>query len=503
MDSSDCSALGLKEQKVVFEAQHYHSLLANRSAGMSSCQSQFQQHCFRKNAGPETLPPPKFLALLRDYELRHARCTNDLKLTEMALAGDVQDGCKYLVWKEMDGMGNQLLSLVCAFLYSLLTNRTMLISRESKIERYLCNPFPYSSWLLPDDFPEQKLRSSALRVHTYLRSTLDIVKSKFAGNNTIPPSNMSSFIADAPKWLHALIVCCDERRDHQFFCPTSQKLFSGTNWFFYLSHEYTLPGLYFIPDFRDKLNDWFPHRDGFMHTSRYLLNPHNYLWKQISDFYQQHLDAVPRQIGIQVRSWRGDYKPSISRQVSRCAVEQKLLPKTLAEAGNSMQGNMQNERPRHVEVSVLVASLRGEYRDELAREYATHTNVGDLSVDVVAASTELWQRTGDAQHDEKAIIDIWLLSFMHDLVTTPFSTFGSTASGMAGIVPLLFNHYGEDKVNEPACARTNAGGPCFIVYPRDQPCDLDPPSCSIGDPDKKVPEVRFCAFNPGLGIVTA
>ncbi|KAH7422340.1 hypothetical protein KP509_12G004300 [Ceratopteris richardii] len=471
---------------------------------MSACQSQFQQHCFRKNAEPDHLPPPKFLALLRDYEVHHAHCTNGLNLTEMAVAGDVPDGCKYLVWKEMDGMGNQLLSLVCAFLYSLLTNRTMLISRDSKIERYFCNPFPASSWLLPDDFPEQKLRTSAPRVHSYLQSTLDTVKSKYEGRNTIPLSNLSSFIADAPKWLHAFIICCDERRDHQFFCPTSQKLFSGTNWFFYLSHEYTLPALYFIPEFREKLNDWFPHHDGFMHTSRYLLNPHNYLWKQITDFYQQHLDGVSRQIGIQVRSWGGDYQPSISRQVSRCAVEQNLLPKTLVEAkDNVTEGNTQKEEHRDVDVVVLVASLRGEYRDELAREYATHANMGDLSVEVISASAELSQRTGDAQHDEKAIMDMWLLSFMHDLVTTPKSTFGSTASGMAGIVPLLFVNYGEDKVTELACGRTNAGGPCFIVYPIDQPCDLDPPSCSIGDPDKKVPEVRLCNFNPGLGIVTS
>ena len=104
-------------------------------------------------------------------------------------------------------------------------------------------------------------------------------------------------------------------------------------------------------------------------------------------------------------------------------------------------------------------------------------------------------------HDETAIVDIWLLSFMQELVTTPFSTFGSTASGLAGIVPMLFNWYGENRVNDAACTRTNAGGPCFIVYPRNQPCDLDQARASIFDPFNKVPEVKFCDFNPGLGIV--
>ncbi|KAH7422338.1 hypothetical protein KP509_12G004200 [Ceratopteris richardii] len=468
----------------------------------------FQQHCFRKNSGPDHLPPQKFLSLLRDYEVQHARCTVGQNLTHLAREGDVPEGCKYLVWKEMDGMGNQLLSLVCAFLYSLLTNRTMLISRQSHIDQFLCNPFPSSSWVLPADFPEMELRRGSTRVHAYLQKTLDAVNEKYGGSNTIPPSDLSSFIDAAPKRLYAFIICCDERRDHQFFCPTAQKLFSGVNWFFYHSHEYTLPGFYFIPEFRDKLNDWFPHHDGFMHTSRYLLNPHNFLWAEITQFYKQHMDGVPKQIGIQARSWRGDYQPSISQQISRCAVEQNLLPKAIAEAKLNVtealeKGSIQSGENRHIDVSVLVASLRGEYRDNLAMEYATHPNVDNLSVSVVSASNELRQKTGDPEHDEKAIADIWLLSFMHDLVTTPFSTFGSTASGMAGIVPLLFINYGDDKLNEPACGRTNAGGPCFIVYPKNQPCDLDPPRASIFDPDQKVPEVKMCAFNPGLGIVTA
>ena len=67
-------------------------------------------------------------------------------------------------------------------------------------------------------------------------------------------------------------------------------------------------------------------------------------------------------------------------------------------------------------------------------------------------------------------------------------------------MPLLFNWYGDNRLGEIACGRTNAGGPCFIVYPKNQPCDLDQARASIFDPASKVPEVKFCAFNPGLGI---
>lgn len=503
--SFNCSELNLQGDKTVVEDQHYH-IFPSEPHLRNECQSKFQQHCFRKNTQAEHFPPPKFLSLLRHYEAYHERCTKGHNLTALGIAGDTPPGCKYLVWNPMDGMGNQLLSLVCAFVYSLLTDRVMLIETSSHIDRYICDPFPLSSWILPSDFPESQLREHAKRVFSYLDETLANLQSK-SSCNTIPPADLPSYIEAAPKHLHALIICCDARRDHQFFCPTAQKLFSGSNWFFYRSHEYTLPGFYFVPEFRDKLNDWFPHHDVFMHASRYLLNPVNTVWAQISEFYKAHMDGVDKQIGIQPRSWKGDYNPSISKQIARCAVEQKLLPDVLEgskkAARNGTEAAEDLENGRHVDVSVLVTSLRAEYRDNLALRYANHWNADNLNVDVLSASHEGFQKTGDTEHDSKAVIDIWLLSFAHDLVITPFSTFGSTASGMAGIVPLLFNNYGEDKVSEPACARTNAGGPCFIVFPRNQPCDLDPPRSSIFDPDLMVPEVKFCHYNPGLGIVTA
>ncbi|KAI5073791.1 hypothetical protein GOP47_0011804, partial [Adiantum capillus-veneris] len=502
--SFNCSALKLKGDKMVVESQHYHTFPSDPHL-QTECQSKFQQHCFRKNTQPEHYPPPKFLSLLRRYEAYHEKCTKNHNLTALGIAGDTPPGCKYLVWKPMDGMGNQLLSLVCAFVYSLLTDRVMLIDTSSHIDNYICNPFPSSSWILPNDFPETQLRLQAKRVSTYLDETLKAVQ-RSSSCNTILPTDLPSFIAAAPKHLHALIICCDAKRDHQFFCPTAQKLFSGANWFFYLSHEYTMPGFYFIPEFREKLNDWFPRHDAFMHVSRYLLNPNNELWAKISLFYKQHMDGVEKLIGIQPRSWKGDYNPSISRQIARCSVEQKLLPKTLQEdkkLASSINGTLEQKRRHNVDVSVLVTSLRAEYRDNLALEYANHPTEGNLVVDVVSASNEGWQKTGDKQHDANAIIDIWLLSFMHELVITPFSTFGSTASGLAGNVPFVFINYGLDKVLEPACGKTNAGGPCFIVYPKEQPCDLDPARSSIFDPNDKVPEVKLCHFNPGLGIVSA
>lgn len=485
----NCSDIGLHPQGVV-EEQHYHTFPSHSNL-KNSCQSRYQQHCFRKNTTPKFFPPPKFLSVLREYEAYHERCTRGFNLTSLAIDGKVPQNCTYLVWKSMDGMGNQLLSLVCAFIYSLLTNRAMLIATDSHIEQYFCNPFPFSSWVLPEEFPEAQLRSAAKRLFVYVNEIEKKEKSACTVSNNLP-----KLIAEAPKHLQVFISCCDEARDHQFFCPTAQKLLSGVNWMFYQSHEYTLPAFYFVPEFRSTLNDWFPQKDVFMHGARYLLNPTNGLWSRITDVYKSQMDGAERQIGFQVRSWSGSYVPSVSKQILRCGVEQKLLPRPLEHVGAS-EVAMEKHRQR---IAVMVASLRSEYQQDLAADFANFTNSEGSLVNVFTASQEGSQKTGDRDHDEKAIIDIWLLSFMHDMVITPFSTFGSCASGLAGTIPLLFMNYEQDKLNEPACGRSNVAGPCFIKYPWNRPCYLDPARSSIFDPGFMLPEIKYCDLNPGLSI---
>ncbi|KAI5081284.1 hypothetical protein GOP47_0004467 [Adiantum capillus-veneris] len=469
-----------------------HSEFAN-----ASCRSKYEHPCYCKN-----LPviPPTFLSALHAYELYHEKCTRGINITALGVEGEVVEGCKYLVWKAKDGMGNQLLSLVCAFIYSLLTQRAMLIATDSHIQNYLCDPFPLSSWLLPHDFPEPHLRTSAKRVADYIAETVEQ-----------KADHTHNFSATTPKHLQVYINCCDKRHDHPFFCPGAQNLCTDINWIFYHSHEHTLPAFYLIPEFRNKLTRWFPNHDAFMHVSRYLLHPQDAIWEHISEFYKAHMDGVPRLLGIQARVWNKDYKPTVSRQISRCIIEQTLLPKHSQDAINKTAEalasaiapvpsamHVQKKQP---DILVLVASLRPEYKEDLAVQYAQNDGAdGGLHVTVITASAERSQRTGNGAHDVAAIVDIWLLSFMHEMVVTPYSTFGSVASGMAGIVPLLMINYGKQKMEEAACVRNNVAGPCFLVYPRNQTCELDGPSFAIADPASMVPEVRYCERYTGLGV---
>ncbi|KAH7439686.1 hypothetical protein KP509_04G072300 [Ceratopteris richardii] len=483
--------------------------------GNASCRSKHEHPCYWKNL---PLTGLSFITSLEAYEVYHARCTSSVNLTDLAITGDAPKGCRYLVWKSKDGMANQLLSLVSAYVYSLLTNRVMLIATDSHIEKYLCNPFPFSSWLIPPSFPEPQLRTGAMRVAEYVE---EVAAKKL--NNSYDSSNITI------KHLQVYIICCDKRHDHPFFCPAAQRHIADINWIFYQSHEYTVPGFYLIPEFRRKLHKWFPTHDAFTHVARYLLHPQDHIWDQITKFYGLHMDGVAQLLGIQVRAWKGNYEPSISKQIERCIIEQMLIVKPLEvatyeklddategsmqvssrkeqgrETSNSTEGPTAAPQKEKIDITVFVASLLSEYRDNLTSLYMKNDSTNNiLRVHVVSASTEKKQRTGNARHDIAAITDIWMLSFMHDLVVTPYSTFGSVASGLAGIMPLLLDNYGQDKVEEAACTRNNVAGPCFLVYPRKQTCKLDPPGFDIQDPATIVPEVKFCKNDGGgLGVTS-
>lgn len=49
------------------------------------------------------------------------------------------------------GLGNRLLAVVSVFLYSLLTNRTLLMPADGLMPSFLCEPFASTSWLMPAD----------------------------------------------------------------------------------------------------------------------------------------------------------------------------------------------------------------------------------------------------------------------------------------------------------------------------------------------------------------
>lgn len=100
-------------------------------------------------------PNEKLEELLKRYIRLHDKHTRELGFEE-ALRLPLHSRAnkiKYLVWMphEDGGLAGQMLSLVSAFLFAILTDRVLLADFPPEIEHVFCEPFPNSSWLLPED----------------------------------------------------------------------------------------------------------------------------------------------------------------------------------------------------------------------------------------------------------------------------------------------------------------------------------------------------------------
>jgi len=55
------------------------------------------------------------------------------------------------------GLENRILTATSAFLYAVLTDRVLLLDGNTSLGDIFCEPFPGTSWLLPQHFPISNL----------------------------------------------------------------------------------------------------------------------------------------------------------------------------------------------------------------------------------------------------------------------------------------------------------------------------------------------------------
>ncbi|KAJ4847394.1 hypothetical protein Tsubulata_038581 [Turnera subulata] len=124
-----------------------------------SCLSRYQSVLYRKNSLHK--PSPYLISKLRKYEDLHRRCgpytesyNRTLKKLETQYMKNSSTGdCNYIVWLRLNGLGNRIITMVSAFLYALLTNRVLLVDYGTDMDDLFCEPFPKTTWRLPEDFP--------------------------------------------------------------------------------------------------------------------------------------------------------------------------------------------------------------------------------------------------------------------------------------------------------------------------------------------------------------
>ncbi|KAG2610311.1 galactoside 2-alpha-L-fucosyltransferase-like [Panicum virgatum] len=478
-----------------------HGGLLVEGFGQESCRSRYQSAAYRRNPGRR--PSEHLVSRLRRQEARQRRCgpgtaayrdaLEQLKSGKNAAAAAAPSPpeCKYLVSISYRGLGNRLLAAASAFLYALLTGRTLLVDPSAETDSLFCEPFPNTTWLLPPGFP---FALWSLYIDTPERY------GKMRESGALRPPGVASGGSPAaaagtptpPAFAYIHLDYNQTDHDKLFFCDEDQRLLSGFQWLVLRTDSYIVPGFFLLETFREELDALFPERDAvFHHLGRYLFHPANHVWGLVTRYYHAHLAWARRRVGIQVRvfPWEPD-SPELLGRITRCTQEEGLLPRVVdteeEPAGRGVKSS-----------AVLITSLKAWYYEQVKGMYWEKAAAGGEVVVVSQPSHEEFQHYGLRSHEYKAWAEIFLLSLTDALVTTGKSTFGYVAQGLAGMRPWVLppNQANGTAGHGRPCTRGVSVEPCFHTAP---PYDCK----SRRDSGETVPHVRHCEDVPtGLQLV--
>lgn len=450
-----------------------------------SCLSRYQSVLYSK-ALTHT-PSPYLISRLRSYEALHKRCGPHTepynKTVEQLKKSGKQTGpsdCNYVVWISFSGLGNRILTLASAFLYSLLTNRVLLVDRGVDIADLFCEPFPDFSWLLPTDFPLASRFShfDQKSVHSY---------GNMVKNNIFEVDSTLPFV-----YLHLVHDYGDH--DKLFFCDQDQSFLERVPWLVMKTDNYFVPSLFLIPSFEEELRNLFPEKQTVFHfLGRYLFHPTNQVWGLVTRYYQSYLAKSDERIGIQIRVFDTGVGPfqHVLDQILACTLNENLLPKI------NRQEHIIGTPGKQKSKAVLMTSLSSGYFEKIRDMYWEYpTTTGDF-IGIYQPSHEQHQQTENQMHNIKAWAEMYLLSMTDKLVTSSWSTFGYVAQGLGGMKPWILYKPENSTAPDPPCHRAMSMEPCFHAPPF-YDCKK-----KIGvDTGALVPHVRHCEdMSWGLKLV--
>lgn len=425
----------------------------------SSCESRYKSSLYRK---PSPFPlSPYLVKKLRKYEARHKKCGPGTESYRKAIE-QLQSGrnvesseCKYVVWFPCNGLGNRMLTITSTFLYAVLSGRVMLVNVHQEQEGLFCEPFPGTSWVLPAGFPEgnpQKLHFDAPE------SYVNMLK-----NGVVTAGTPA---ASLPPYVYLHVEQSRLRLSDNIFCDDDQAVLGKFTWMILKSDSYFAPALFLTPMYEKELARMFPRREStFHHLGRYLFHPTNKVWGIVRRYYEAYLARTDEKIGFQIRIF--PEKPvkfeNMYDQLTRCIREQGLLPELgepAAAMANATAGGDGKVK------AVLIASLYPGYYDKIrGLYYENPTKTGEI-VAVYQPSHEEKQEYTSNEHNQKALAEIYLLSYCDKIAMSAWSTFGYVAYGFAGVKPWILLRPDWDKeVSQVACVRSTSVEPCLHSPP--------------------------------------
>ncbi|KAJ7523224.1 hypothetical protein O6H91_18G042200 [Diphasiastrum complanatum] len=419
--------------------EHYTSTEMGRS---SNCLSRQEHSLFHKASARLGMPAELSFALAK-YEEMHKRCSQDKNWTHAFSNPDPADTCDYLLYTEGPaGLGNRLLSLASAFLFAVLTNRVILVDRSGDIPELVCEPLSGSSWLLPADFPFEKLDHSVPKLREAYKE---------GWNDT--------------KVIYLYLREDQNGDDRQFFCTATQQKLESIKWLAWNSNQYYIPRFFTLAPFWQQLVQLFPDVSlVFTHLSRYLFLPNNSIWDRIVRIHLSYFSSAQKRLGLQVRLHsRGDlseFYPPAYTQIMNCLINNELLPNVSTTNSMAPSFNHKQQKPTERTTSVLVASLQFKYYEEIRILYMNNPAQDGKFVQVHSLSHE-GREWHSLDQDIKAFIEMWLLSFSDEIATSSWSTFGYVAQGLGAITPHLLNIRGDfEKNGLPSCVVGQSIDPC-------------------------------------------
>ncbi|XP_073358016.1 galactoside 2-alpha-L-fucosyltransferase-like [Aegilops tauschii subsp. strangulata] len=345
-----------------------------------------------------------------------------------------------------------MLAIASTFLYALLSGRVMLVNVPQEQEGLFCEPFPGTSWVLPDGFPEgnpMKLYAGAPE------SYVNMLKNNVIQYDT-PASSLPAHV-----YLHLEQI--GQRLSDNIFCDDDQRLLGKFGWMILKSDSYFAMGLFLTPMYDKELARMFPYKEAvFHHLGRYLLHPTNRVWGIVRRYYEAYLAGVDEKIGFQIRIFpeRPVKFENMYDQLTRCIKEQRLLPELgKAEPAANASGDGKVK-------AVLIVSLYSGYYDKIrGMYYENPTKTGEI-VAVYQPSHQEKQESASNEHNQKALAEIYLLSYCDKIATSTWSTFGYVAYGFAGVKPWILLRPDWDKeMSDVVCVRSTSVEPCLHSPP--------------------------------------
>ncbi|KAG0627894.1 hypothetical protein M758_2G236200 [Ceratodon purpureus] len=432
-------------------------LLPPKAYEPGQCIARSEESLIRKPSAYR--PSSHLIAKLRDYEVRHKRCAPKAVHFSQNGTNSMEDlgDCQFVVWIANSGLGNRMITIASAFVYALLTDRVLLLDHNgTDIGGLYCEPFPGTSWLLPENYDYRWMDKVVWENDHRLGRLL---QSSGYANVTLPAPVPNNYV-------FANLMHNNDEHDKRFFCGKVQRQLKRVPLLYWRSNVYVVPGLHFVYPFHRELDLMFPERDTvFHHMSRYLFRPSNLVWGTILRFRQPHLAAAHRQVGLQLRILESNITaPAVADQLLACVLEKKILPQQSPNTEDKLLSSKTGS------TAVLVTSLDEVYYQKLQNYYLDLPAEGPDYIGVHTPSKEETQQFG-FDHDKKAWVDMYLLSLSDTLVTSPQSTFGYVGQALAGATPWILTKTKSAETAEETfqehgyCNRGISLEPCFHAPP--------------------------------------